>query len=187
MKPLNTENLLSFYVPVNGLISYSALSINIMNPTLRTRWVQYYATWNLREFNSFVYLKILRFGWFDKFSPLAHCCWHWMLHLHTKAFAEGSSSEEDRILVSHRQSIQINFEWAKTLIIFALFQSRRRCFVQLRLSAHVGLLEEPSAKEQWSRNICRYREWRSRCETHDRLFERYWFTSRLEANKSSLV
>lgn len=138
MKPLNTENLLSFYVPVNGLISYSALSINIMNPTLRTRWVQYYATWNLREFNSFVYLKILRFGWFDKFSPLAHCCWHWMLHLHTKAFAEGSSSEEDRILVSHRQLIQNKFRMSKDINNFCIISESPAVFCSASAQCSCG-------------------------------------------------
>jgi len=38
MKPLNKENILSFYLPVNSLISYTALSINIMNPALRTKF-----------------------------------------------------------------------------------------------------------------------------------------------------
>ncbi|KAG5667918.1 hypothetical protein PVAND_015883 [Polypedilum vanderplanki] len=38
MKPLNKENFLSFYLPVNSLVSYTALSINIMNPALRTRF-----------------------------------------------------------------------------------------------------------------------------------------------------
>lgn len=37
MKPLNKENILSFYLPVNSLISYTALSVNIMNPALRTK------------------------------------------------------------------------------------------------------------------------------------------------------
>lgn len=38
MKPLNKENILSFYLPVNSLVSYTALSINIMNPALRTQF-----------------------------------------------------------------------------------------------------------------------------------------------------
>lgn len=37
MKPITKENLLSFYLPVNSLISYTALSVNIMNPALRTK------------------------------------------------------------------------------------------------------------------------------------------------------
>ncbi|CRL08283.1 CLUMA_CG020860, isoform A [Clunio marinus] len=38
MKPLNKENILSFYLPANSMISYSALSINIMNPAIRNNF-----------------------------------------------------------------------------------------------------------------------------------------------------
>jgi hypothetical protein len=38
MKPLTRENVLGFYLPVNSLISYTALSVNIMNPALRTKF-----------------------------------------------------------------------------------------------------------------------------------------------------
>lgn len=37
LKPLNRESFVSFYLPANSLVSYAALSINIMNPALRTR------------------------------------------------------------------------------------------------------------------------------------------------------
>lgn len=37
VKPFNTHNLLYYYVPVQGVLSYTALSINVMNPCLVLR------------------------------------------------------------------------------------------------------------------------------------------------------
>ncbi|XP_056643276.1 uncharacterized protein LOC130449465 [Diorhabda sublineata] len=37
VKPLNGKNLVSYYIPLQGVISYTALSINVMNPSLVLR------------------------------------------------------------------------------------------------------------------------------------------------------
>ncbi|KAL3276129.1 hypothetical protein HHI36_020848 [Cryptolaemus montrouzieri] len=37
LKPLNTHTLLYYYVPFQGVLSYTALSINVMNPSLVLR------------------------------------------------------------------------------------------------------------------------------------------------------
>ncbi|CAH0548123.1 unnamed protein product [Brassicogethes aeneus] len=37
LKPLTKENLLFYYLPVQGTLSYTALSINVMNPSLVLR------------------------------------------------------------------------------------------------------------------------------------------------------
>ncbi|XP_044764343.1 uncharacterized protein LOC123320915 [Coccinella septempunctata] len=37
LKPLNTQTLLYYYVPFQGVLSYTALSINVMNPSLVLR------------------------------------------------------------------------------------------------------------------------------------------------------
>lgn len=36
-KPLTRENMLYFYAPLQGVISYTALSVNVMNPALVVR------------------------------------------------------------------------------------------------------------------------------------------------------
>lgn len=35
LKPINSCNLLEFYIPLSGIVSYTTLSVNIMNPSLR--------------------------------------------------------------------------------------------------------------------------------------------------------
>ncbi|OXU23331.1 hypothetical protein TSAR_006980 [Trichomalopsis sarcophagae] len=35
LKPINLCNLVEFYIPLSGIVSYATLSVNIMNPTLR--------------------------------------------------------------------------------------------------------------------------------------------------------
>lgn len=37
LKPLTKENILHFYAPAQGVISYTALSVNVMNPSLIVR------------------------------------------------------------------------------------------------------------------------------------------------------
>ncbi|KAJ8968770.1 hypothetical protein NQ314_002119 [Rhamnusium bicolor] len=37
LKPLTKQNILFYYVPIQGVLSYTALSINVMNPTLVLR------------------------------------------------------------------------------------------------------------------------------------------------------
>ncbi|KAJ8975547.1 hypothetical protein NQ317_009203 [Molorchus minor] len=37
LKPVTTQNILYYYVPVQGVLSYTALSINVMNPSLILR------------------------------------------------------------------------------------------------------------------------------------------------------
>lgn len=37
LKPLNKQNLLFYYLPVQGALSYTALSVNVMNPSLVLR------------------------------------------------------------------------------------------------------------------------------------------------------
>lgn len=37
LKPLTTHNILFYYAPVQGVLSYTALSINVMNPSLVLR------------------------------------------------------------------------------------------------------------------------------------------------------
>ena len=38
LKPLNKQNLLFYYAPVQGALSYTALSVNVMNPSLMLRY-----------------------------------------------------------------------------------------------------------------------------------------------------
>ncbi|XP_017777806.1 PREDICTED: uncharacterized protein LOC108563594 [Nicrophorus vespilloides] len=37
LKPLNTNNILFYYAPIQGVLSYTALSVNVMNPSLVLR------------------------------------------------------------------------------------------------------------------------------------------------------
>ncbi|XP_050315108.1 uncharacterized protein LOC126749460 [Anthonomus grandis grandis] len=37
LKPLNAQNVLFYYAPAQGLLSYTALSVNVMNPSLVLR------------------------------------------------------------------------------------------------------------------------------------------------------
>ncbi|KRT83767.1 hypothetical protein AMK59_4850 [Oryctes borbonicus] len=37
LKPINTHNVLFYYAPIQGALSYTALSINVMNPSLVLR------------------------------------------------------------------------------------------------------------------------------------------------------
>lgn len=37
LKPLNLNNVLYYYAPIQGVISYTALSVNVMNPSLVVR------------------------------------------------------------------------------------------------------------------------------------------------------
>lgn len=42
LKPINTHNILFYYAPVQGALSYTALSINVMNPSLILRYIEVY-------------------------------------------------------------------------------------------------------------------------------------------------
>lgn len=37
LKPLTKNNILYYYLPAQGVISYAALSVNVMNPSLVMR------------------------------------------------------------------------------------------------------------------------------------------------------
>lgn len=37
LRPFTKENILYYYGPMHGLVSYGALSINVMNPSLAVR------------------------------------------------------------------------------------------------------------------------------------------------------
>uniref|UniRef100_B8RIX1 Conserved insect protein n=1 Tax=Culex tarsalis TaxID=7177 RepID=B8RIX1_CULTA len=37
LKPLTKENILFFYIPVQSMVSYAALSVNVMNPSIAIR------------------------------------------------------------------------------------------------------------------------------------------------------
>lgn len=37
LRPLTKQNVLYYYAPIHGLISYGALSVNVMNPALAIR------------------------------------------------------------------------------------------------------------------------------------------------------
>lgn len=37
LKPLTVQNILFYYAPVQGVLSYTALSVNVMNPSLVLR------------------------------------------------------------------------------------------------------------------------------------------------------
>lgn len=38
LKPLTSQNLLFYYAPAQGVLSYTALSVNVMNPSLVLRY-----------------------------------------------------------------------------------------------------------------------------------------------------
>lgn len=38
LKPLNVNNILYYYAPLQGVFSYTALSVNVMNPNLILRY-----------------------------------------------------------------------------------------------------------------------------------------------------
>lgn len=44
LKPLNTHNILYYYAPIQGALSYTALSINVMNPSLVLR-LDFFSFW----------------------------------------------------------------------------------------------------------------------------------------------
>ncbi|XP_055597022.1 uncharacterized protein LOC129747034 [Uranotaenia lowii] len=37
LKPLNKENILYYYIPLQSMVSYAALSVNVMNPSIAIR------------------------------------------------------------------------------------------------------------------------------------------------------
>lgn len=37
LRPLTKQNILYYYAPLHGLVSYGALSVNVMNPALAIR------------------------------------------------------------------------------------------------------------------------------------------------------
>lgn len=39
LKPFTKNNILYYYAPIQSLVSYAALSINVMNPSLAIRYV----------------------------------------------------------------------------------------------------------------------------------------------------
>lgn len=47
LKPLTKENILYYYVPLQSMVSYAALSVNVMNPSIAIRYTGYfYITFN---------------------------------------------------------------------------------------------------------------------------------------------
>lgn len=40
LKPFTTNNILYYYLPAQGVLSYTALSVNVMNPSLVMRQVK---------------------------------------------------------------------------------------------------------------------------------------------------
>lgn len=38
LKPLTCQNVLFYYAPIQGVVSYTSLSINVMNPSLILRY-----------------------------------------------------------------------------------------------------------------------------------------------------
>lgn len=39
LKPLTSENILFYYAPIQGVVSYTALAVNVMNPSLIVRYI----------------------------------------------------------------------------------------------------------------------------------------------------
>ncbi|KAL1517622.1 hypothetical protein ABEB36_001361 [Hypothenemus hampei] len=54
LKPLTSENLLFYYAPAQGVLSYTALSINVMNPSLVLRIFPKRDITNILLFNTLV-------------------------------------------------------------------------------------------------------------------------------------
>ncbi|XP_018567610.1 uncharacterized protein LOC108908161 [Anoplophora glabripennis] len=54
LKPLNAHNILFYYAPVQGVLSYTALSINVMNPSLVLRIFPKKDITNILLFNTLV-------------------------------------------------------------------------------------------------------------------------------------
>ena len=40
LKPLTKENILYYYFPLQSMVSYAALSVNVMNPSIAIRFVR---------------------------------------------------------------------------------------------------------------------------------------------------
>lgn len=40
LRPLTRDNILFFYAPLHSMVSYAALSVNVMNPALIVRLVE---------------------------------------------------------------------------------------------------------------------------------------------------
>lgn len=41
LKPFTKNNILYYYFPMQSLISYGALSMNVMNPSIAVKWVTF--------------------------------------------------------------------------------------------------------------------------------------------------
>ncbi|CAH1976937.1 unnamed protein product [Acanthoscelides obtectus] len=54
LKPINTHNLMFYYAPIQGVVSYTALSINVMNPSLVLRIFPKRDITNILLFNTLV-------------------------------------------------------------------------------------------------------------------------------------
>lgn len=54
LRPLTTQNLLFYYAPAQGVLSYTALSINVMNPSLVLRIFPKRDITNVLLFNTLV-------------------------------------------------------------------------------------------------------------------------------------
>ncbi|XP_018323392.1 uncharacterized protein LOC108735753 [Agrilus planipennis] len=54
LKPLNSQNILFYYAPLQGALSYTALSVNVMNPSLVLRLFPKRDITNILLFNSLV-------------------------------------------------------------------------------------------------------------------------------------
>ncbi|CAH1178982.1 unnamed protein product [Phaedon cochleariae] len=54
LKPLTGQNILFYYAPVQGVLSYTALSVNVMNPTLVLRIFPKRDITNVLLFNTLV-------------------------------------------------------------------------------------------------------------------------------------
>nr|CAH7721210.1 unnamed protein product [Callosobruchus chinensis] len=54
LKPINAHNLMFYYAPIQGVVSYTALSINVMNPSLVLRIFPKRDITNILLFNTLV-------------------------------------------------------------------------------------------------------------------------------------
>ncbi|XP_067008904.1 uncharacterized protein [Anabrus simplex] len=54
LKPLTTENLMYYYMPLQGAVGYTFLSVNVMNPTLVSRLIPNYDIANILLCSSLV-------------------------------------------------------------------------------------------------------------------------------------
>lgn len=42
LKPLTRDNILFYYAPIHSLVSYAALSVNVMNPSIALKYVLFF-------------------------------------------------------------------------------------------------------------------------------------------------